>query len=175
MAKNPENRGKFRAIAVLTGIAGIGIHAFAGKQRLILQIREPMRNGHVSVTLPAVTNAKGEIRDLKSAWTGDSTLAEGQNDKGESAGDLVLDMAVTPVGRNALEVFITLPEAAFVELFLLDHNGKVLGTLLAAQLPRGVRQPIMVALRDKESGGPGILAMRVGKKTIQRLFSQVKG
>jgi hypothetical protein len=149
------------------------ILAHAGKQRLVLQLREPLTDTAARITVPAA-NVRGEIRDLTAGGrAADSSRSEGVREKARVAGN-ALDLAVKTAGGNRLQISVTLPEAAFVELFLMDHNGKNLGTLLAARLPGGASPPITVALKENESGGPGILAMRVGKKTLQRLFTQVR-
>ena len=147
-----------------------------GKQRVILQLREPLRPYPVEIVLPGVTNAHGETRDVKTALNlGDSSALE-NFDKPKGIPDaLSLDMSVVHSGGRSLSVRITLPQAAFVEVFLMDLYGKNLGTLLESQCPRGELFLRPYAFKENESGGLVFLAMRVnGKIAMKRAISQVQ-
>jgi hypothetical protein len=159
-------------------VFGLGwVSAEAGKQKILLQLREPLRPAAVEIVLPAVTNARGETRDAKAVLNlGDSAALPVVKPRHVKDDVLELDMTVERAGQQSLAVRITLPQSAFVEVFLMDVYGKNLGTLLSAQCPRGELFLKPNVLKEKESGGLRFLAMRInGKIAIQRVLPQVKG
>src|SRR5688572_10144848 len=92
--------------------------SWAGKQKIIVRLREPLRAEQVTVRLPEVKNAKGETRDLE------ARLDLGAKPKQEAPRNveaaLKLDMAVRNLGKNAVQVTLSLPNPGFVEVMILD-------------------------------------------------------
>ncbi len=149
----------------------------ADKQRLILLLRDPLRPVTSEVILPAVTNAHGETRDLKTVLQLADTTATAAT-PGQASRDtaqLTLGMTVKSLGPHQVWVRITLPQPADVEVLLLDLYGKNLGTLFAGQCPRGemILQPELP--KEINPRGLKLVALRVdGNIVTRQVIAQVK-
>ena len=55
---------KFTTIAVLVLTTCIPL-SWAGKQQIIIRLREPLRAESIKVQVPELTNGRGETRDLE--------------------------------------------------------------------------------------------------------------
>lgn len=169
----PVFRGfKFRSATLLALSLG---WAWGGKQRLILQLREPLRSAPAELVLPAVTNAKGETRDLKAELQlADSTLP-GNTDAVDAPKAIPVDMTVRDGGGHTIWVHITLPNAAQVDITLMDIHGKNLGTLFSDQCSAGEQNQRLEVPKESDPGSIRLIAMRVnGKLAVRRAISQVK-
>ena len=107
----------------------------AGKQKIIVRLREPLKAETVRIRLPEVQTAKGETRDLETRL---ELGGRPKEEKKAAVAALKLDMSVRGTGKNGVQVTLTLPEAGYVEVVIMDFYGKSLGTLLSGQLPAGV-------------------------------------
>ena len=157
-------------------LALLSLHStpFSGKQRLILQIREPLRPTATELVLPATINSKGEVRDLKlQIQLGDSTgaIKVVQDPNASIPG---LEMTVVSEGRRTYLIRLHLPQPAFVEVDLMDMHGKNLGVLFTGQCTK-TEMSWRQVFKEKDPGGLRILAMKVnGKMVVKRVLPQVK-
>src|SRR4051812_11201595 len=96
--------------------------SWGGKQKIIVRLREPLRAETVKIRIPELSNGKGETRDLE------TQLQLGDPEKvvqpKSFQDNLKLNMMVRSVGKDAVQVTLTLPEAANIQLMLLDFYGK---------------------------------------------------
>ena len=147
--------------------------AWAGKQKIIVRLREPLRAEQVTIRLPEVKNAKGETRDLE------ARLDLGAKPKQEAPRNveaaLKLDMAVRNLGKNAVQVTLSLPNPGFVEVMILDFYGKNLATLLAGNLSSGVYPLKPHVLKEGDLNGIKFMTLRInGKMVMKRMLTKVR-
>lgn len=145
----------------------------AGKQKIIVRLREPLKAEVVKVRLPEVKNAKGETRDLE------TTLELGAKPKQEAPktveAALMLNMAVRSLGKNAVQVTLTLPNSGYVELLVLDFYGKQIATLLDGQLSSGIYSMKPYTLKSGDNNAIKFLTLRInGKLVMKRMLSKVR-
>jgi len=161
-------------ILVFSAIFALNLFAWAGKQTLILQLREPLRAGPSELIVPAVTNFKGEVRDLRISVQFGDTLGESKEIQESASSSPGVDMTVTSVGRRSFLIKLSLQQPAMVEIVLMDIYGKNLGVLFAGQCTLREMSWKHV-FKEKDPGGLRILAMKVdGKIAVKRVLPQVK-
>jgi len=146
---------------------------WAGNQKILVRLREPLRAESVKILIPEVSNGKGETRDLE------TRLELGNGEKVEppqsAQPTLKLALALRPAGGNGLQVTLTMPRAGFVELLVLDFYGKNLATLLEANLPAGVHDLAPFEFKEAENNGIKFLALRInGKVAMKRVMTKVR-
>lgn len=147
--------------------------AWAGKQKIIVRLREPLKAETVKIRLPEAKNLRGETRDLE------TQLELGAKPKQEAAAfiepAIKLEMQVRSVGAGAVQVTLSLPNPGYVELVVLDFYGKHLSTLLAAQMSSGVYPLKAFALKDGDGNGIKFLTLRInGKVAMKRMLTKVR-
>jgi hypothetical protein len=147
--------------------------SWAGKQKIILRLREPLRAETIKVQVPELTNARGETRDLETKIElGTQPKAEAPKAKEEA---LKLNMAVRNVGKTGVQVTLTLPTPGFVEVAMIDFYGKNLATLLAGNLPAGVFPLRPYSLKDGDNNGIKFMTLRInGKVVLKRMITKVR-
>jgi hypothetical protein len=158
-------------LSVLTLVLFTGTQA--GKQKIIVRLREPLKAETVKIRLPEVKNAKGETRDLE------TRLELGVKPKQEAPRNLdaplKLNMAVRNLGKSAVQVTLTLPNPGFVEVMILDFYGKNLATLLAGNMPSGVFPLKPFVLKDGDHNGIKFMTLRInGKMVMKRMMTKVR-
>ena len=159
---------RFTAALVLLALA----FSWAGKQKIIVRLREPLRSETVHVRVPEVTNGRGETRDLE------TKLELGGPEKVEAPkvqeSALKLDMTVRTIGKNGVQVTLTLPSAGFVEVGMIDFYGKNLATVLAANLSPGTYPLGPITLKDGDNNGIKFMTLRInGKVTLKKVITKV--
>ena len=88
---------------------------------------------------------------------------------------LKLDMLVRSVGKAAVQVTLSLPQAGYVELLILDFYGKQLATLLAAPMSPGVHPLKAFDLKDGDGNGIKFMTLRInGKVAMKRMMTKVR-
>jgi hypothetical protein len=163
-----------KQILVLAAAMSISVPAvWAGKQKIIVRLREPLKAETVKIRLPETKNLKGETRDLE------AQLELGNKPRQEApkfvAPALKLDMMVRSVGKGAVQVTLTLPQPGYMELVVLDFYGKHLATLLAAQMTPGVYPLKAFDLKDGDGNGIKFMTLRInGKVALKRMMTKVR-
>lgn len=147
--------------------------SWAGKQKIIVRLREPLKAESVKIRLPEVKNARGETRDLE------TRLELGVKPKQEAPKSVdaivKLNMLVRPVGKNAVQVTLSLPNPGFVELVVLDFYGKNLATLLAGPMPAGIHPMKPFIFKDGDHNGIKFMTLRInGKVAMKRVMTKVR-
>lgn len=147
----------------------------AGKQRLVVQVAKPLDAEAIEIVLPAVQNQRGEIRDVSASLVLGDESARLIQTKSESGSEKTMTFTAKTVGRNQMQVAFELPEAAYVEILLMDMYGKILGKLLDAPCPKGEMVLAPFELKQGEGGGMKVVALKVnGKVAKKHLISQVE-
>ncbi len=154
-------------------VFGIVSVVHAGKQKIVLHLRTPLRAEAVHITAPAVTTGHGETRDLETTLQlGDAGKTPATKDQSQR---LKLDLAVRSVGHNAVQVTLTLPDPGFVEIDLMDVYGKNLASLLSANLSSGVYPLPTLQLKDVENSTMKVLTLKVnGKMPLKIMLGKVR-
>lgn len=147
--------------------------SWAGKQKIIVRLREPLKAESVKIRLPEVKNARGETRDLE------TRLELGEKPKQEAPKGLdavvKLNMLVRSVGKNAVQVTLSLPHPGYVELVILDFYGKNLATLLAGPMSAGVYPMKPFVFKDGDHNGIKFMTLRInGKVAMKRVMTKVR-
>ena len=145
----------------------------AGKQKIILRLRDPLKAETIKVLVPELTNGRGETRDLE------AKVELGGPAKVEAAkpqvASLKLDMAVRSVGKTGVQVTITIPTAGYVEVVMMDFYGKNLATLLAGNLPPGVYPMRTYDAKETDNNGIKFMTLRInGKVALKRVITKVR-
>jgi hypothetical protein len=158
------------ALLVLTTFAPL---SWAGKQKIVLRLREPLRAETVKVLVPELTNGKGETRDLE------TKLELGVQNKTEAPKiqeqSLKLNMVVKTIGKSGVQVTLTLPTAGFIEVVMMDFYGKNLATLLSANLTPGVYPMRPFMMKDGDNNGIKFMTLRInGKVEMKRVITKVR-
>lgn len=159
-----------RALATALVIASI---SFAGKQRIIIRLKEPLKAETFQIHAPGISNGRGETRDLNAkVELGTAQKAEAKEVR---EGGLKLDMAVRHPGKGGVQVTLTLPEAGYVELEVIDFYGKHVATLLDGNLNSGIYPLQPVSLKDADVNGIKFLTLRInGKVALKKVISKVR-
>jgi hypothetical protein len=152
--------GFLLALVVLTSFG------WAGKQKIIVRLREPLRAETVKIRLPEITNNRGETRDLE------TKLNLGVQIKTEAPKiqptALKLNMVLRSVGTDAVQVLLTLPDPGFVEVVMMDFYGKSLATLFSGNLPVGPYTIRPYALKDGDNNGIKFMTLRINDKMVMK-------
>lgn len=153
-------------------LAAISV-SWAGKQRILIRLREPLRAETVTVKIPELTNGRGETRDLETqVELGAQVRPEAA--KGEDV-SLKLDMMVRTVGKTGAQVTLSLPAAGFVEIEMLDFYGKNLATVLSAHMQSGVHPLQPISFKDGDNNGIKFLTLRInGKVALKKVITKVR-
>jgi hypothetical protein len=163
---------KFTATAVLVLLTLVG-YSGAGKQKIILRLREPLKAETVKITVPELNNGRGETRDLE------TKVELGGQAKTEAPKShetfLKLDMVVRSVGKNGVQVTITLPNPGYVEVVMMDFYGKNLATLFAGNLTPAVYPMRPFIMKDGDNNGIKFMTLRInGKVVMKRVITKVR-
>jgi len=157
----------------LMGMALLVSFGWAGKQKIIVRLREPLRAETVKIRIPELTNGRGETRDLETKLElGAAAKAETQQVQSAA---LTLNMALRNVGANAVEVTLTLPDQGFVEVVMMDFYGKSLATLISDDMSPGVHHLAPYALKDIDNNGIKFMTLRInGKMVMKKVMTKVR-
>jgi hypothetical protein len=158
---------------VLAGIFVLASLSSAGKQKIILRLREPLRAETIQIKVPELSNGRGETRDLE------TKLELGTQPKTEAPKvvehALKLDMLVRNLGKTGVQVTLTMPNAGYVELSVMDFYGKRVATLIEGNLTPGVYPLRPISLKDAESNGIKFLTLRInGKVALKKVITKVR-
>jgi hypothetical protein len=147
--------------------------AWPGKQKIILRLREPLRAETVKIRIPELSNGKGETRDLETQLhLGGAAKSEAPKVQEKS---LKLDMVLRPVGKNAVQVTLTLPEAGYVQLMILDFYGKNEGVLLDGPLTQGVYNLSPFMLKEGDHNGINFVTLKINDKVaMKKVMTKVR-
>lgn len=147
--------------------------AWSGKQKIIVRLREPLRAETIKIRVPELSNAKGETRDLETQLQLGGVVRQDAPKIQQNA--LKLDMVLRPVGKNAIQVTLTLPTPGYVQLMLLDFYGKNQGVLFDAAMPAGVYASAPVALKEGEHNGINFLTLKINDKVaMKKVITKVR-
>lgn len=161
---------RFLLLALL--LVAAAREAGAGKQKILVRLREPLKAETIKIRLPEVKSAKGETRDLETRL---DLGGKPKEEKKVVAAALRLDMSVRSTGKNGVQVTLTLPEGGYVELMIMDFYGKNLGTLLAGQLPAGVFPLKPYVFKDGDHNGIKFMTLRInGKMAMKKVLTKVR-
>lgn len=163
---------KFTATVVLLLLTLAG-YSGAGKQKIILRLREPLKAETVKIVVPELNNGRGEIRDLE------TKLELGGQAKTEASKSqettLKLDLLVRSVGKNGVQVTMTLPNAGYVEVVMMDFYGKNLATLFAGNLTTGVYPLSPFMMKEGDNNGIKFMTLRInGKVAMKKVITKVR-
>lgn len=163
---------KFTVTAILVLLTFVG-YSGAGKQKIIVRLREPLKAETVKIVVPELNNGRGEIRDLE------TKVELGGQAKTESPktreATLKLDMVVRSIGKNAVQVTMTLPNPGYVEVVMMDFYGKNLATLFAGNLPQGNYPMRPFIMKDGDNNGIKFMTLRInGKVALKRVITKVR-
>ncbi|MEO6095348.1 MAG: hypothetical protein ABIW76_06630 [Fibrobacteria bacterium] len=163
---------KFTPTAVLVLMTCVPF-SWAGKQRIILRLREPLRAESIKVLVPELTNSRGETRDLETKLElGVQTKKEAPKVQ-ETA--LKLDMTVRSIGKTGVQVSITLPTGGYVEVVMMDFYGKNLATLFSGNLPSGSYPMGPITLKEGDNNGIKFMTLRInGKVALKKVVTKVR-
>lgn len=158
---------------VLAGTLILASLPLAGKQKIILRLREPLRAETIQIKVPELSNGRGETRDLETkVELGTQPKVESQKIQEKS---LKLDMVVRNFGKTGVQVTLTVPNAGYVQLGVMDFYGKQVATLIEGNLPAGVYPLRPISLKDAESNGIKFLTLRInGKVALKKVITKVR-
>lgn len=162
--------GLSRGLALLLACVSI---SFAGKQRIIIRLKDPLKAETVQIHAPGISNGRGETRDLEAkVELGSAPKAEAP--KAQERG-LKLGMVVRNFEQSGVQVTLTLPTASYVELSVMDFYGKHLVKLLDGNLAAGIYPMRPVSLRDADVNGIKFLTLRInGKVALKKVITKVR-
>jgi hypothetical protein len=157
----------------LMGVVLLASLGWAGKQKIIVRLREPLRAETVKIRIPELTNNRGETRDLETkVELGTQTKTEAPTIQPVA---LKLGMALRSVGSDAVQVTLTLPDAGFIELVMMDFYGKSLATLYSGNMPPGVYPMHPFSLKDGDNNGIKFMTLRInGKMVLKKVMTKVR-
>ncbi|MBW8890595.1 MAG: hypothetical protein JF616_22810 [Fibrobacteres bacterium] len=145
----------------------------AGKQRIILRLKDPLRAESIQIHAPGLSNGHGETRDLD-AKVELGTAARSDAPAIQDAG-LKLGMSVHNYGKSGVQVTLTLPTAGYVELSVMDFYGKRVATLVDGNLPAGIYPLRPVTLNNSDANGIKFLTLRInGKVALKKVITKVR-
>ncbi|MDB5104195.1 MAG: hypothetical protein JWP91_1884 [Fibrobacteres bacterium] len=158
---------------VIWALMAFATVSWGGKQKIILRLREPLRAETIKIQVPELTNGRGETRDLE------AKIELGVQPKAEAPktqeASLKLDMVVRSVGKNGVQVTLTIPTAGFVEVVMMDFYGKNLATLLSGNLGLGVYPLRPFLMKDGDNNGIKFMTLRInGKVAMKRVITKVR-
>lgn len=163
---------KFTATAALV-LGTCACISWAGKQKIIVRLREPLRAETIRVQVPELTNGRGETRDLE------TKIELGGPDKVDAPktkeATLKLNMVVRNIGKNDVQVTLTLPAPGYVEVVMMDFYGKNLATVFSGNLPVGVYPLHPFAIKEGDNNGIKFMTLRInGKVALKRVMTKVR-
>jgi hypothetical protein len=158
------------ALVVLTTFSAI---SWAGKQKIIVRLREPLRAETIKVRVPELTNGRGETRDLEAKVDlGVQSKADAPKPKDAS---LKLNMLVRNIGKNGVQVTVTLPTAGYVEVGIMDFYGKSVATLLDGNMSPGIYPLLPVTMKEGDNNGIKFMTLRInGKVVLKKVITKVR-
>jgi hypothetical protein len=162
--------GGMKGLALVLACASLSL---AGKQRILIRLKDPLKAETVQIHAPGISNGRGETRDLDAKvelGTGPKVEAPKAQESG-----LKLGMAVRNQGKAGVQVTLTLPTAGYVELSVMDFYGKHVATLIDGNLPVGVYPLRPVSLKDADVNGIKFLTLRInGKVALKKVITKVR-
>lgn len=163
---------KFTATAILV-FTTLSAISWAGKQKIIVRLREPLRAETIKIRVPELTNGRGETRDLEAkVELGAQSKAEASKPKEAS---LKLNMVVRNIGKNGVQVTVTLPTAGYVEVGIMDFYGKSVATLLNGNMSKGIYPLLPVTLKEGDNNGIKFMTLRInGKVVLKKVITKVR-
>lgn len=146
---------------------------WAGKQKIIVKLREPLRAESIKIRFPEITNNRGEIRDLE------TKLDLGSETKKivpkAEVFSLQLNLAVRNVGNSAVQVTLSLPDPGFVEIEIMDFYGKRLGTVFSGNLSSGIFPMAPYSVKDIDNNGIKFMTLHInGKMVLKKVMTKVR-
>lgn len=146
---------------------------WAGKQKIVVKLREPLRAESIKIRFPEITNNRGETRDLETKLD----LGKDNNKvalKTEVI-SLKLDLALQNVGNSSVQVIVTLPDPGFVEIVIMDFYGKSLGTIFSGNLSAGIHPMQAYSVKDIDNNGIKFMTLRInGKMVLKKVMTKVR-
>ena len=162
--------GGMRGLALLLACVSFTL---AGKQRIVIRLKDPLRAETVQIHAPGISNGRGETRDLD-AKVELGTAPKVETPKAQEGG-LKLGMAVRNFGKGGVQVTLTLPTAGYVELSVMDFYGKHVASLIDGNLPSGIYPLHPVSLKDADVNGIKFLTLRInGKVALKKVITKVR-
>ena len=163
---------KFTATVFLILLSVVG-YSDAGKQKIILRLREPLKAETIKIVVPELNNGRGETRDLETkVELGGQSKTEAPKARETT---LKLDMLVRSIGKNEVQVTMTLPNPGYVEVVMMDFYGKNLATLFAGNLTPGVYPMRPFIMKDGDNNGIKFMTLRInGKVVMKRVITKVR-
>ncbi|HKP97759.1 MAG TPA: hypothetical protein VJ385_18615 [Fibrobacteria bacterium] len=154
-------------------LAFVASFSWAGKQKIILRLREPLRAETIKVQVPELTNGRGETRDLETkVELGAQAKTEAPKNQ---AATLKLNMVVRNAGKNGVQVTLTLPAPGDVEVVMMDFYGKNLATIFSGSLPSGVFPLRPFPIKEGDNNGIKFMTLRLnGKVALKRVITKVR-
>ena len=145
----------------------------AGKQRIILRLKDPLRAESIQIHAPGLSTGHGETRDLDAkVELGASTRTDAPTVQDVG---LKLGMSVHNYGKSGVQVTLTLPTAGYVELSVMDFYGKHVATLVDGNLPAGIYPLRPVMLNNSDANGIKFLTLRInGKVALKKVITKVR-
>ena len=161
---------EMRSLAILLSAASI---CSAGKQRIIVRLKEPLKAETIQIHAPGISNGRGETRDLETkVELGTAPRAEAP--KVQETG-LKLGMSVRNLGKTGVQVTLTLPTPGYVELSIMDFYGKHLLTLFDGNLSAGTYPMRTVSLKEADGNGIRFLTLRINDKVaLKKVITKVR-
>jgi hypothetical protein len=158
---------------VWAGLILLFSSSWAGKQRIIIKLRDPLKAEAIKVRLPEITNAKGETRDLETKLElGTETKVEVSKIQSVT---LSLNMVLHNIGNNGVQVTLTLPDAGFIEVEVMDFYGKTLASLFSGNLPSGNHPLDPYILKDTDNNAIKFITLRInGKVALKKVLTKVR-
>ncbi len=147
--------------------------SWAGKQKIILRLREPLRAETIRIQVPELTNGRGETRDLETnVELGTQTKIDAPKSQDVT---LKLNMVVRNIGKSGVQVTLTLPSPGYVEVVMMDFYGKNLATVFSGNMVTGVFPLPLFALKDGDNNGIKFMTLRInGKVVMKRVMTKVR-
>ncbi len=147
--------------------------SWAGKQRIIIKLRDPLKAEVIKIRLPEITNAKGETRDFETKLEL-GTAPKVETNKIQSV-TLALNMVSRNIGDNGVQVTLTLPEAGFIEVEVMDFYGKTIASLFSGNLTSGNHPLDPYFLKDGDNNGIKFITLRInGKVALKKVLTKVR-
>jgi hypothetical protein len=150
-------------LALAMALVGMVPSPFAaGKQTLVLKLKQPLRPERVKVRVPSVNTLQGERRDLEILLPLGSAPAPKDIIKSSNQVEvLTLGLNVKHLGKNTLLIGFTLPKASTIEVVLLDSYGKTLALVASGSFGRGKHMLPTFSYPASDQNGLRILALKI--------------
>ncbi len=150
--------------------------ALAGKQTLVLRLKQPLKAEETKVRISGAQNERGERRDLETVLPLGPAKNQSETHAGNvAAEDLSLDLTARRLGKSSILVGFTLPTPSNVEIVLLDSYGKTLATLTNEPYTKGSHLLPPFPYHESEQNGMRFIALKLnGKIPLRVMLPQVK-